>query len=232
MNIALTGPSGFIGSFIARHLHEAGHRVTGLVRPTSRRDHIEPYISRFVVGDHADENIWPDLLRDCECVVHNSLDAQRFRIDDIEHHLKSNLLGSIRLLHASAPRQFVFISTMAVHHDMRPRWKGLIDEDHPTRPNHLYGAYKASVDNHLWAAHYENGQHTCSLRPCAVYGIDPALDRSHGYAIIQQLRATSSYNRPGGGKFVHVEDVARAVVATIGNPEAAAQPYNMADCYA
>jgi nucleoside-diphosphate-sugar epimerase len=231
MNIALTGISGFIGSVIARQLHEAGHHVTGLVRATSRRDHIEPFVNRFVVGDHADDTCWPELLRDCECVIHNSLDAPRFRIDDIDGHLRSNLLGSIHLLHASAPRQFVFFSTMAVHHDMRPRWNGLIDEDHPTRPGHIYGAYKAAVEAHLWAAHYETGQHTCALRPCAVYGIDPDLKRSHGFAIIEQLRATKSYNRPGGGKFVHVDDVARATVATVGNPAAVGRPYNLADCY-
>ncbi len=42
MHVALTGISGFLGSNIARYLHKAGHTVTGLVRKTSRRDHIEP----------------------------------------------------------------------------------------------------------------------------------------------------------------------------------------------
>jgi nucleoside-diphosphate-sugar epimerase len=232
MMVALTGVSGFIGSNIARQLHEAGHQVVALVRPTSRRDHIEAFVKRFVVGDHADDSCWPALLDGAECVIHNSLDAQAFRIDDVEHHLRSNLLGSIRLLRAAAPRQFVFISTMAVHHDMRPRWNGLIDEDHPTRPSHLYGAYKAAVETHLWAAHFGEGQHTCALRPCAVYGLDPDLARSHGHAIIEELRKTKAYCKPGGGKFVHVDDVVRAVVATVGNPDAAGKPYNLVDCYA
>lgn len=232
MRIALTGASGFIGFYTAKHLHEAGHRVTALVRPTSRRDHIEPYVDRFAVGEQDDESAWPDLLREAECVIHNSVDWPAVRDSDLERHLQSNLVGSIKLLEAAHPRQFVYISSIAVHHDIRPRWGGKIDEDHPLRPGSLYGALKASIEAHLWSAHFGRGQHTCALRPCAVYGIDPEVDRSHGYALIEKIKRGEAINKPGGGKFVHVEDVAAATVATIGNPDAAGKAYNLADCYA
>ncbi|MCH8210690.1 MAG: NAD-dependent epimerase/dehydratase family protein, partial [Planctomycetes bacterium] len=55
MHVAITGVSGFIGSTIARHLSEAGHTVTGLVRATSRTDHIEAVTERLVVADQGDE---------------------------------------------------------------------------------------------------------------------------------------------------------------------------------
>ena len=137
--------------------------MTGLVRPSSRRDHIEPWVERFVVGDHSDEGCWGALLDGAECVVHNSLDWQLLsgRKSDFDVHLQTNLVGSLRLLKASAPRQFIFVSTIAVHHDMRPRWGGL-----------------------------------------------------------------------GGGKFVHVEDVAATISAIVGNEAAAGKAYNLADCYA
>lgn len=233
MHIALTGVSGFIGSKVAQVLHREGHSITGLVRKTSRCDHIEPFVKNLVVGDQNDESVWPDLLQDAECVIHNSVDWQPLKEPvDLDQHLKSNLLGSIRLLHAAAPRQFVFISTVAVHHDMRPRWQGQIDEDHPLRPAGLYGAYKAAVESHLWEAHYRLGQHTCALRPCAVYGIDPKLDRTIGYPIVKRIKRGKTFSRSGGGKFVHVDDIAAAVLATLGNPDAAGKAYNMADCYA
>lgn len=233
MHIALTGVSGFIGSKVAQVLHREGHSITGLVRKTSRTDHIEPFVQRLVIGDQSDESVWPDLLQDAECVIHNSVNWQPIEEPvDLDQHLKSNLLGSIRLLDASAPRQFVFISTIAVHHDMLPRWHGQIDEDHPLRPGHPYGAYKAAVEAHLWDAHYRLGQHTCALRPCAVYGIDPKLDRTIGYPIVKRILKGKNFSRSGGGKFVHVDDVAAAVLATLGNPDAAGKAYNMADCYA
>lgn len=239
MRIALTGVSGFLGSAIARALHETGHTVTGLVRESSRRDHVEPFVERFVVGEQADEASWPALLEGADCLVHNSVDWAPLRAEtrDPDRHLRSNLLGSIRLLEASAPRQFVFISTIAVHHDMMPRQSvqdgtNLVDEDHPLRPSGLYGAYKAAVEAHLWAAHFGQGRHTSALRPCAVYGIDPRLERTHGYEVLKAVRSGEPFGKPGGGKFVHVDDVAAAVGAVVGNPRAAGRPFNLVDCYA
>jgi len=232
VQVALTGASGFIGSAIARDLKRAGHATAALVRSTSRRDHIEPHVARFVEGDLAEESVWPDLLDGAECVIHCGVDWKCLKTNDLEAHLRRNLLGSIRLLQTSAPRQFIFISTIAVHHDMRPRWGGAIDEDHPLRPSSWYGAYKAAVEDHLWAAHFGHSQHTCALRPCGVYGLDPDIERAYGYGLVQRLQKGESVDKPGGGKFVHVDDVAAAAVACVANPDAAGRAYNLVDCYA
>ena len=232
MQVAVTGVSGFIGSFLARHLHRAGHSVVGLVRASSRRDHIAPFVDRFVVGEQDDETVWPALLEGSDCVIHNSVDSRSIQQGDVEQHYRSNLIGSLRLLDAAAPRQFIYISSVAALHDIRPTWNAIIDEDHPLRPGGLYGALKAGVEAHLWAAHYSRGQHTCAHRPCAVYGIDPNLERSHGYGLIQKLKSGERISKPGGGKFVHVDDVAAAVVATVRNPGAVARAFNLVDCYA
>ena len=239
MRIALTGVSGFIGAAIARTLHAQGHMVSGLVRPASRRDHIEPFVDRFVVGDHADQSSWPALLDGADCVIHNSIDWSMMRPEPphTAEHLRSNLEASILLLRESAPRQFIYISSIAVHHGMMQRPKApdgtsLVDEDHPLRPHNYYGALKAAVEAHLWAEHFEHGRHTSAVRPCAVYGIDPRLKRSHGQEIIRTLRETGRYEKPGGGKYIHVDDVAGVVAAIVGNPAASGRPYNLVDCYA
>ena len=237
MRIALTGVSGFIGSEVARRLHAQGHQVTGLVRATSRRDHIEPFVDRFVEGDHADAGAWPELLRDADCVIHNSVDWKPIADDNQPAHVASNVAAAINFLRASAPRRFVFISSVGVYHDMRPRWEGRIDEDHPLIPWSDYGAAKAAVEAFLWHEHFDRGRETCALRPTAVYGMDPRLDRTLGYRLLKAIRAGKTPNRKIAGrflhgKFVHVDEVADTIVAASTTDRSSGQSYNLVDCYA
>lgn len=232
MHVALTGASGFIGSRLVHHLHQQGHTVTALVRATSRRDHIESAVERFVVGNHDDTAVWDDLLEGADCIIHNSVDWEPIRSGDYHAHYNSNLLATLHLIHKAMPRQFIFMSTIAVHHDMRPRWQCTIDEDHPLRPGSLYGAYKAAVEDHLWAMHFSQNLNFSAIRPSGVYGVDPDLPRSHGYDLINKLRRGEAITKSGGGKFVHVDDVAAVTVACVGNPDANAKVINLADCYA
>ena len=233
MHVALTGASGFIGSVTARRLHAAGHTVAALVRPTSRRDHIEEAVDRFVIGAHSDPDACADLLTNADVLIHNSLDWDVRTTDDGQR----NLIDSLRLLDQSAPRRYVFVSSVAVHHDISPRWQGLIDEEHPLRPANDYGAYKAAVEAFLWADHYSKGREVVSVRPCAVYGMDPRPDRTLGYRLVETLLAgnTPTRQRDGRhihGKFVHVDDVADALLAAATRPDIPPRPYNLVDCYA
>jgi len=239
MIIALTGAGGFIGAAVAHRLARAGHRVTALVRAASARAHIEPAVTRFVTGDQADPAVWPDLLADADALVHNSFDWGALGSGDLAAHLRSNLDGSLLLLdaaHRAGVGRVVYMSSVAVHHAMSDRWAGVVDEDHPLRPRGLYGACKAAVEAHLWSAHHSWGMHTVSLRPSAVYGVEPVrLERSHGYKQIMTLLRggdVTPENFPGGGKWVHVDDVAVATLAAVECDDAAGRAFNLADCYA
>ena len=232
MKIAITGSSGFIGAALVREAHKQGHDVVALVRETSRRDHLEPLVSRFVVGTHEEARVHEELLDGVDAVIHNSFDWHSLKQGDLVEHMRSNMVGSIDLLQAAGDRHFIYMSSIAVHHQMHPDWNGRIDETHPLRPGNFYGALKAAVEAHMWAANAERGQPVSAIRPCAVYGIDPTLKRSIGWPIIHRLRAGDRFDRKGGGKFVHVDDVAAATVACLGNSQASPAVYNLVDCYA
>ncbi len=229
--IAVTGASGFLGSFICRAAAVAGYQVVALVRSTSKRDHIQDCVDQFVVGDQADPSCWPALIGDADCLIHNSFDWQALK-KSLQEHLTSNLLRSIELIDAMAPRQCIFISSVAVHHTILSQWNGVIDPQHPLRPGNLYGACKAAIEAHLWASQNTSKQPITIIRPAAVYGIDPNPARTIGHPIVQAMANREAYERQGGGKFVHVEDVADVVIKSIGNPEADGAIFDMADCYA
>ncbi len=229
MRIAITGASGFIGSVVARHAAAAGHEITALVRQTSERGHITDVVSRFVEGTHDDPIAIASLLNSADAIIHDSFDWDALSSGNLARHLKSNIEGSVALLDAAEKTPLVYMSTVSVHHAILERWNGSIDGDHPTRPGSGYGAAKAAVEAHLWARHAEREQPFTIIRPCAVYGIDPNFDRSIGVPIINAIRSGEPHTRSGGGKFVHVDDVAQATLASIGRSSTI---YHLVDCYA
>jgi nucleoside-diphosphate-sugar epimerase len=230
MLVALTGASGFIGSYTARALHRAGHTVRALVRPTSRREHIADVVAEWREGDAADPQAIGGLVAGVEVVIHNAVDWDALERSPVTH-FERNVLGSLRLLEASRQAgagQFVFVSSVAVHHEVLP--DRAFDEAHPTWPSSIYGAYKASVEPFLKAYHHTYGLNASAWRPAAVYGVDPNLTKSQWYGLIDQARrGEGTINTPAGGKITHVQDVADALTLAVGDASVAGQFYTLVD---
>src|SRR3954471_7461780 len=164
MKVALTGASGFIGSFTAASLHQAGHQVRALVRSSSRRDHIQQHVSEWTTGSQSDPSAVEQLVDGVDAVIHNAVDWSARDQSPVEN-FQNNVLGSLRLLEASrlaGVRQFIFVSSVAVYHDISDEWNGQITETHPTWPSGIYGAYKAAIEPHLRAY-----RHTCQMNTSA-----------------------------------------------------------------
>jgi nucleoside-diphosphate-sugar epimerase len=233
MLIALTGASGFIGSYTARALHAAGHEVRALVRPTSRRDHIEPYVSDWTVGDAADAQVIAGVVAGVDAVIHDAADWDALRRAPVANY-ETNVLGTLHLLDAARQAgvaQFIFVSSVAVYHDIPQSANGRITEETPAWPGGVYGAYKAAVEPHLKAYHATYGMNTSSWRPAAVYGIDPNLARSQWLDLIRTAKQGGTIDTPQGGKITHVQDVADALVLGVGDDGVAGQFFNLVDGY-
>jgi nucleoside-diphosphate-sugar epimerase len=72
---------------------------------------------------------------------------------------------------------------------------------------------------------------TSSWRPAAIYGIDPKLDRSQWFKLIQTAKQGGHISTAQGGKITHVQDVADALTLAIGDDSVAGQFYNLVDGY-
>ena len=231
LNIAMTGVTGFIGQATVSALTRAGHRVKGQIRP-GREQAVAHLDLERVPGTMTDDPA--DLLEGTDVLVHNAVDWKVLKAGDLDGHLQANLLAGVHLLEqaARASLRIVLVSSVAVHHHMLSRWSGAVDHAHPGRPGNLYGALKASLEAHLWALHATHGVGGCILRPAAVYGIDPDHPRSVGWPMVQKLLAGEPWGRRGGGKFVHVDDVAAAITAGATQPDNGLHLHHLADCYA
>ncbi len=170
MLIALTGATGFIGRYIARHLIHHGHNCRCWYREGSDRSGLEDLAAnlQWSAGELGERAACQSLVRGCDAVVHAVLDHPegRFREGqgDLLEFVRRNVLGTLELIEtarASGVRRFVLISSCAVHDkilDDRP-----LDETHPMWPTSHYGAHKAALEEFVYS--YGLG-HGYEISPC------------------------------------------------------------------
>lgn len=231
MLVAITGASGFIGTQTVKALHKAGHRVRALVRQTSKRDHLEPYVGEWRRGAIDDPQTAAGLVAGADAVIHEAVDREAIKRSPISH-FRANVLGTLQLLEACRQAhvpQFIFISSAAAYHEILPDRK--LDESHPTWPANIYGAGKAAIEPFLKAYHVEYGMNTSAWRPAAVYGVDHKLEKSQWYDLIKTARDGGHIHNDKGGKITHVQDVADAVTLALGDEQVAGKLFNLVERY-
>ncbi len=229
MLVALTGATGFLGYHTVRTLHAAGHRVRVLARRTSRRDHIEPYVAEWVFGDFYDPQAQAGLVAGAECVIHAAVDYHASDHIPVQN-FDRNVAGTLKLLEAArlaGAEQFIFVSSGAAYAEILPDRK--LDEKHPTWPDSLYGAYKASVEPFLKGYHARFGINTSSWRPVAIYGVHHDIGKSRWIDQVRAVKAGENVDQKGGGKIVHVQDVADALTCAVGDQQVAGKYFNLVD---
>ena len=239
MKIAITGLSGFLGHYVAKKLFERDVQIQALVRSTSNISHLKGYEEKitFVQGDLGDRETLKKFVQGTDVVIHmayerNGAGFHDSASKDIRRLLDVNLSGSLELLDASkqhGARQFIFTSSCAVYGYIFPDIK--LNEQHPLIPDSNYGAYKASVEAFCHSYFLSKSINTTIFRPVGIYGIDPHVPNSEWYDLIKNIKNGVDVEVVGGGKIVHVEDVAHAIDSAIDNKDASGKVYNLVDFY-
>ncbi|OAI56276.1 hypothetical protein AYO49_04590 [Verrucomicrobiaceae bacterium SCGC AG-212-N21] len=212
MRCAVFGGTGYIGSHLVRKLVEAGHAVTILSRKTST---LPADTLRLITGSLAQSEAVNQVLQGADVVYHLAWEGtpatEAFHPDS-----DPNVKQSLKLAEQCAQhgiRRVIFCSSGGAVYG--PASNLPIREDHPLRPISAYGQAKAAVEEVL-AAHRLDA---IVARPGNAYG---GLQRTDGVqGVLGRLIWCLKHDHPftiytGGDvvrDFVHVEDVAEALVA-------------------
>ncbi|MCQ8834028.1 UDP-glucose 4-epimerase GalE [Streptomyces malaysiensis] len=228
----VTGGAGYVGSVVAAHLLEAGHRVTVLDDLSTGHRAGVPEGAEFIEGRIQDAAKWLDHSYDG--VLHFAAFSQVGEsVVNPEKYWVNNVGGTTDLLAAmrdAGVRTLVFSSTAATYGEPD---QVLITEDLPTAPTNPYGASKLAVDHMISGECAAHGLAAVSLRYFNVAGAYGAYGERHDpeshliplvLQVAQGRREAISvfgddYATPDGTcvrDYIHVADLADAHLLALG----------------
>ena len=229
----VTGGCGFIGSHLVAALRARGDRVRVLDDLSNGRRENLPADIPLVVGDVRDAGAVRAVLADADGCFHLAAIAsvQRANEDWAGTHAV-NLTGAIQVLDAArrarggGPVPVVYASSAAVYGDNVDM---PLSEISVARPLSAYGADKLGCELHARVGSLVHGVPTVGLRFFNVFG--PRQDPKSPYSGVisvfaGRLTRGEGLTVFGDGRqvrdFIHVDDVARALVAAMARADAGA----------
>ncbi|RGD61095.1 UDP-glucose 4-epimerase GalE [Kitasatospora xanthocidica] len=174
----VTGGAGYVGSVVAAHLLEAGHRVTVLDDLSTGFREGVPAGAEFVEGQIQEADKVLDGSFDG--VLHFAASSQVGEsVADPEKYWRNNVAGSLELIsamRAAGVRKLVFSSTAATYGEPEAV---PIAETARTAPTNTYGATKLAVDHLITSEAVAHGLAAVSLRYFNVAGAYGSYGERH-----------------------------------------------------
>jgi UDP-glucose 4-epimerase len=230
--VLFTGGAGFIGNHVMPLLLERGYKIR-LFDNMSRGDRVK--VNELVAGGNV-ELVEKDVryggavreaMRGCTHVIHFATVSINKSVADPHESVDINMTGNHNVFAAAADEgveRLVFASTASVYGDPK---KLPMHEDDPLQPLTPYCITKRAGEDLLGFYERQKGLSWNALRFFNVYGPGQKIEAYYTSVInhfIQRLRNGQPPIIDGKGEqsmdFVHVHDLARAVVAALESEQA------------
>jgi UDP-glucose 4-epimerase len=232
----VTGGAGFMGSHVADHLLQMGHKVVVLDDLSGGFRENVPTAATFAEGSITDQELVNELFdrHSFDYVYH----LAAYAAEGLSHFIKrfnyvNNLIGSVNLINASVNhgvKCFVFTSSIAVYGaGQSPMSESMIPV-----PEDSYGIAKLAVEQDLRVSHEMFGLDYIVFRPHNVYGerqnVGDRYRNVVGIFMNQILRGEPLTIFGDGTQeraFTHVDDVAPIIARSVDYPRARNQVFNV-----
>jgi UDP-glucose 4-epimerase len=232
----VTGAAGFMGSHIAEHLVQLGHRVVALDDLSGGFKENVPAGSTFVEGTILDCDLLERLFTEHQFDYVYHLAA--YAAEGLSHFIKrfnytNNLIGSANLINAAVNYRIkcmVFTSSIAVYGTAQtPMTESMIP-----LPEDSYGIAKLAVEQELKVSHEMFGLDYIIFRPHNVYGERQNIGDRYRNVVgifMNQLLQGEPMTIFGDGQqkraFTHVSDIAPIIAESVDVPGARNQVFNI-----
>jgi UDP-glucose 4-epimerase len=232
----VTGAAGFVGSHVAAHLIELGHRVVVLDDLSGGYLDNVPSDAVFKQGSILDHQLIESLFREYNFDYVYHLAA--YAAEGLSHFIKrfnytNNVIGSVNLINAAINhevKRFVFTSSIAVYGAGQTPMK----EEMTPVPEDPYGIAKLAIEHELRVSHEMFGLDYVIFRPHNVYGERQNIGDRYRNVVgifMNQLLKGEAMTIFGDGEqqraFTHVRDIAPLIAESVQLVAARNQVFNV-----
>lgn len=228
--IAVTGATGFLGTYIALELLARGAQVRGVVRSPEKGEWLKAQGVEFAKADLLDPKALCDAFDGADAIISN---AALFTMKKVswEDFYRPNKIGTENVFNsakqAGVPR-IIQISSVAVYHRRLPKD---ICEDTPRLTEKQRGKYwdyaitKSLSEQLAWDLAKEHNQELTVIRPGPIYGqrdqnITPVIAKAFRWPVLP----APTLKFPA----IHAGDVAHGVAQALETSKSIGQAYHLA----
>ncbi|HUM97194.1 MAG TPA: SDR family NAD(P)-dependent oxidoreductase [Chitinophagaceae bacterium] len=213
--ILVTGGTGFLGSYIIKHLVEKGYKVRAIRRSSKLPTWMDESVFKnveWVEGDVLDVVALEEAMEGVEAVIHSAAVVSFFK-KERKTMYQVNIDGTANVVNLMLEKninRLVYISSVAALG--RTAGGSHVDEDRKweeSKINTHYAITKHKAEMEVWRGISE-GLDAVILNPSTILGFGDWTTGS--CAIFKNIQKGINWFTPGINGFVDVEDVAKATV--------------------